>query len=312
MKKFGVVSLRSLTLAATAFLSTHAIAYSSQQARQALQSFYDSNPLEMSVGVSHVERYSIDPSQAEPFIVSVVVPALHPEVHSTLADLNTRSPNDLWPDRFVMTDGDTDAQMVVVDQSPGSALSLQIDTFIEDMESRGVSTSDPGEVVNELRDHTEDYFNTSKANLFRGYRTEILQKKRVSLSAEARKVFEDFKNKPISGNVWLTPDMRPTLPFEYYLAHPSQTLCFHNSLLASLILQRLGIPHNMRAGFTSDFKPPYSTTGHTIILLADGRILDPTWNFVKRIKSRSDHSDWISGSTWWWKPYAHFPFLILE
>lgn len=312
MKKLGSLfpgSLGAIILAAT--LSFQSFAYiSSQDGRNALESFFDHNPRKMNVGVAHVERFVINPRQKVPTLVSVVVPALHPEVRSSLADLNTLSASDRWPYRFAMTDGDPSAQMVIIDHSPGSALALQIDVLIEDMQARGIYDTEG--VIRELRDHTEDYFHVSKKNLFRGHRSGVIAKKEMDLSSKAKKVFKDYENKPISGDVWPTPDMRPSLPFEYYFAHPDETLCFHNSILASLILQRFGIPHVVRAGYTSELKTPYETTGHTLILLSDGRILDPTWNFLKPVKTRSDYKGWISGRDWWWKPYAHFPFLVLE
>jgi|GEM_PF-1342528 len=312
MKKLGSLFPRSfgaVFIAAT--LSFQSFAHvASQDGRKALQGFFYKNPRNMNVGVAHVERFVIDPKEKEPALVSVVVPALHPDVSSQLADLNTRSPNDVWPDRFVMTDGDPSAEMVIIDQSPGSALSLQIDVLIDDMHARGISDTEA--VIRELRDHTEDYFHVSKKNLFRGYRSKVIDRKEMDLSPKAQKIFEDFEDKAISGDVWPTPDMRPSLPFEYYFAHPSETLCFHNSILASLILQRFEIPHTMRAGYTSELKPPFETNGHTLIVLEDGRILDPTWNFIKTIKTRSDYKGWIAGREWWWKPYAHFPFLILK
>jgi hypothetical protein len=261
--------------------------------------------------VAHVESYAVEPG-TEPFLISIVVPARDASQASALGDLNTRSPDEIWPERFVMSDGDPSSQMVLFDQSPGSALSLQLDVFVQDMEERGVDLSNTDAVIRDLRDNVENYFLKSPKNLFRGYRSASFKKKDRGLSKSARKIFEDFEGKPISATVYPTNDLRPNLPFEYYLANPKQSLCFHNSMLASLILQRLGIPNNVRAGQTSELKDPWETNGHMIVILADGRILDPTWNFIKAIKPNKEHPGWIAGEEWWWKPYAHFPFLILQ
>jgi hypothetical protein len=89
-------------------------------------------------------------------------------------------------------------------------------------------------------------------------------------------------------------------------------MCFHNALLASLLLQRVGVPHRLRAGFASFGRPSYDTTGHTIIELADGRILDPTWHLLKKKKPHADYPGWIEGDGWYWTDYDHYPYLILE
>jgi hypothetical protein len=269
------------------------------------------NPPEMSVGVAHIHKYSLSPRD-KPYTVSVVVPALHPSEPSHLADLARQNPLRPWPDRFVITDGDPGAQMILVDQRPDSVLAQQLDAIVADMGRRGINPLQAEAVLKELRDHTQDYYNRFEANFLRGASEGVLRLEEQELSPSAHRVFTDFIGKEISGNIWPTRDMRPSLPFEHYLAEPSNTMCFHNAMLASLILQRVGVPHRLRTGFASFNAPSYANTGHTVIELLDGRILDPTWGILKSIERHPEHPEWISGRAWWWTPYAHYPYLVLD
>jgi hypothetical protein len=279
--------------------------------RDALRSFFTRNPPQMNVGVAHIHKYQLSPRD-QPFTVSVVVPALHPTEPSDLADLARQDPNRPWPERFVITDGDPAAQMILVDQRPGSVLAKQLDAIVVDMEQRGVNLQQTEAVLGEIRDHTKDYYSRFESNFLRGTREGVLRLEEQVLSPAAQRVFQNFIGKEISGNIWPTDDMRPSLPFEHYLAEPSNTMCFHNAMLASLVLQRVGVAHRLRTGFASFNSPSYLNTGHTVIELVDGRFLDPTWGILKPIKRHSEHPEWISGGAWWWTPHAHYPYLVLD
>jgi hypothetical protein len=279
--------------------------------RDALRSFFTRNPPQMNVGVAHIHKYRLAPGD-QPYTVSVVVPALHPSAASHLEDLALQNPRRPWPERFVITDGDPGAQMILVDQREGSVLSQQLDAIVADMKQRGVNLDEREAVLREVRDHTKDYYARFDSNFLRGAREGVLQLKEQELSPEAERVFRDFLGKEISGNIWPTRDMRPSLPFEHYLAEPSNTMCFHNAMLASLVLQRVGVAHRVRTGFASFNRPSYVNTGHTVIELVDGRILDPTWGILKSIQRHSEHPEWISGGAWWWTPHAHYPYLVLD
>jgi hypothetical protein len=292
-------------------LSAQASARLPNSCRDALRSFFTRNPPEMNVGVAHIHRYQLAPGD-QPYTVSVVVPALHPSAPSHLADLARQDPVRPWPDRFVITDGDPGAQMILVDQRPGSVLSQQLDAIVADMGERGVNSQQSEAVLRELRDHTKDYYSRFESNFLRGTREGVLRHEEQWLSPGADRVFRDFLGKEISGNIWPTQDMRPSLPFEHYLAEPSNTMCFHNAMLASLILQRVGVAHRLRTGFASFNNPSYINTGHTVIELSDGRILDPTWGILKTIERHSEHREWVSGRAWWWTPYQHYPYLVLD
>ncbi|MEO5667839.1 MAG: hypothetical protein ABIR96_07270, partial [Bdellovibrionota bacterium] len=204
------------------------------------------------------------------------------------------------------------AQMVLVDQRPGSLLSMQLDQILAEMKNRGVALNDSEEILKHLRDHTEDYYSSFGANTLRGNRSKELADHPQKLSQEAEKIFSSHLDEKTSGGVWPMPDTRPLLPFEHYLADPKDTMCFQNAMLASLLLQRLKIPHRFRTGSASFNKPSYEINGHTLIELTDGRILDPTWNFLKSIKRDTKHPKWVKGDTWWWMPHDHYPFVVLD
>jgi hypothetical protein len=282
-----------------------------QACREAVKSFFERNPKKVTVGVAHVHAHQLEPGDSA-YTVSVVVPALHPQLPSRLADLRTQDPRRPWAERFVITDGAVGAQMVLVDQRPGSALSMQLDALLREMKGRGVDLKSSKSVLKDLRDHTEDFYRGSSGNLLAGHRDAALKISKQKLGADGQKVFGDFRGKDISGDVWASSETRDAVPLEAFLADSRDTMCFHNALLASLLLQRVGVPHRLRAGFASFGRPSYDTTGHTIIELADGRILDPTWHLLKKKKPHADYPGWIEGDGWYWTDYDHYPYLILE
>jgi len=293
-----------------AALPSRASDIGAESCRDALKSFFKRNPEKIQVGVAHVHSYKLDADDG-PYTVSVVVPAPFKDGASKIADLVQADPKKPWPERFVISDGDPGSQMILVDQRPGSSLSIQLDGILADMQKRGIEADDTEAILKDLRDNTKQYYESFKANYLRGHQDPVLKTKPQDLGDKGLEVFQDFMGKKPSAKVIGTGETRPAVPFEHYFAKPEDTMCFHNALLASLLLQRLRIPHRFRTGFAAEV-PSYENTGHSLIEVADGRMLDPTWSFLKPIKKHAEHPDWIRGASWWWTPHDHYPYLIME
>jgi hypothetical protein len=131
------------------------------------------------------------------------------------------------------------------------------------------------------------------------------------MSPAAAQIFSDFWGKGTGPAVFDLGQKKPVTPFELFFTNQGCRMCIHQALLASLLLEEAGIPHRLRTGFGSFSGPSYQNTGHSLIELADGRILDPTWHFLKKPKTHPKNPEWIEGSGWWWTPNQHFPYLVL-
>ncbi|MGK5087491.1 transglutaminase domain-containing protein [Bdellovibrionota bacterium FG-2] len=79
--------------------------------------------------------------------------------------------------------------------------------------------------------------------------------------------------------------LQDVVPLEKFLEAGYGT-CLHKALLASLLLDQLGIPHRLVNGATR-------SVGHTWIELKDGKILDPSLKKLERPSPSVAFPGWI-------------------
>ena len=179
------------------------------------------------------------------------------------------------------------------------------------MKSRGTKLDDIEAVLRDLKNHGKDSFE-SKANKFKGAKSPAFAQEDFELGPVANRMFNDYSVKRASNQVESSGENRKLVPFEFFLARPDCTLCIHNALLSSFLLDKLNIPHRVRPGFAAFGGPSMRNTGHTLIELGDGRLLDPTWNFIKAPKPNPKYPDWLEGAGWWWTANTHYPYVVLD
>ncbi len=278
-----------------------------------LRRFVTSAPLELETGVAHVHSYRLNPDDPE-MVVSVLVPSPKGLAGATVGDLAAQAPSLPWPERFVISDGYPAGEFLYVDLSPGSPLRLELQRIVEKLRRQKLDPQKNREAfLNHLRMNAAGFFrSTDSGSLSKAAQGVVTKARGFTMRASASSEFSNFSGKGIGSAVFDLGQKKAVTPLEYHFTSEACGMCIHKALLTSLILQEAGIPHRFRTGFAAYSGPSYQNTGHSLIELSDGRLLDPTWNFLKPKTRHPDHSDWLEGAGWWWTENAHFPFLILE
>jgi hypothetical protein len=278
-----------------------------------MRRFISSVPATVEAGVAHVHSYRLNPGDGG-MVVSVLVPSPKGIPGAVIADLSTQSASRPWPPRFVISDGYPGGEFLYADLSPGSPLKLELQRILKNLKNKGLDPDKNREAFLEhLRDHAAKFFrSTDERSLSQVAQGAIRKPPGFTMGATASREFSDFSGKGIGPAVFDLGQEKAVTPLEYHFTREACGMCIHKALLTSLILQEAGIPHRFRTGFASHSGPSYRNTGHSLLELSDGRILDPTWNFLKPKKQHPQHPDWIEGAGWWWTENAHFPFLVLQ
>jgi hypothetical protein len=281
---------------------------------QLIRSFLDLSPKELPAAVAHIHSYKLNPQDAG-MTVSVLVPTPTQVHKGIMRDLAAQNPHKTWPDKFVISDGYPNGHFISVDMSEGSPLKLQIQKIINKIKRKESidPATDPEKFIQHLANKGRAYFSDmqNEDSLSVAGKNIYKSPKNFQLTESSKKIFSDFQSHVISADTFITGQNKELVPFEYFFTQPSCTMCIHNALLSSLILREARIPHKFRTGFGSFSGPSYSNTGHSFIELEDGRILDPTWNFLKKQKQHPQYPEWIEGAGWWWTSNTHFPYLEL-
>lgn len=288
--------------------------FADNKCTQNIISFFESRPQEVSIAVAHIHEYKLNPNDASR-MVSVLAPTTDGFPNSKVLDLANQPMNDPWPKMFVISDGFTTGDFILVDRREGSPLKLELERIVAELSgtsSQGANGNiDSEELIKKLSSSTGSLF--SSQNLKPVSQAQGLQQAvHPSLSSEAQNIFSDLSGKVPSLDLFPLGESRKLNHFEAHMSGIVCKMCIHNALLASLILQEAKIPHRLRTGFASFSGPTYSNTGHTIIELADGRYLDPTWNTISTPTAHNVNPEWIKTGSFWWTPNNHFPYLMVE
>ncbi len=273
--------------------------------------FWRFNPVQTVVGVAHIHEYTLSPDHA-PRIVSIVSPFMPQGAAAHVADMaQSLASRKLWPKRFIFSDGFHSSPFIMVDLSPGSQLSLFIDSYVDAMKVRGVQLNNPEAVIDDLRYFGKVFFQNHNHST-RNLQSPLFEKTTYEAGESTRQVMFSEDIKRPANFVFKTNDVRPILPFEYYLSKPWCALCMQTSMIASFIFEKLGIQHRVRPGLLSFGDVSYENSGHTLIELADGRLLDLESKFLDKPIRHAQHSEWLKGPGWWWTPLNHYPYVVLD
>jgi len=278
-----------------------------------LQALLNSRAKEVSIGVAHIHKYRLDPGDTER-MVSVLVPNTNDFPGSKLADLAAQDWDNPWPTQFVISDGYVSANFMHVDLRQNSPLKLELKRMLKKIKDNGIDPREDQETfLQHIASQTRNlpYGDDPMSLRATNYNTWNTAP-RYSMGEETKNIFGDHLGKTPSAQVFPTNETRDLVAFEAYVTTAVCSQCIQHAMLASLLLREAKIPHRMRTGFANLQGPTYNNTGHTIIELKDGRILDPTWNILGKPKKHDQYPEWISAGTHWWTPNDHFPYLILE
>lgn len=267
------------------------------QCPRMIRDFLANSPGEVQSGVAHVHQYRIK-SDDPGIVVSVMVPSATGFPNAKMADLAMQDLKHPWPQKFVLSDGYSGGDFLYVDLSPKSPLKIEMKRVLNRMKKDGFDPAvDREAFLNHVASDTSQYFNSSEAaSLTKAADGIISDPPAFNMGTAASQTFSDFKGKGIGSMVFDLGEKKGLVPFEYYFTDNACGMCIHKALLASLILDEAGIPHRFRTGFASFTGPSYSNTGHSFLELEDGRILDPTWHFLKPKVMHPQNSDWIEGA----------------
>lgn len=209
-------------------------------------------------------------------------------------NINAMAFGERFPERFVLTDGTLRSAFVSLDLSPGSRLQSCVDELTSALKAELGARKDP---VPSLVTFLDQYMDTVPE----GFRYPWDRRKVPALPAE---FYAAGRLDP--GHYPLKTGLRqPTVPLESFL-HEGRGVCQQRVMIASLILQRFGISHRVRAGGSG------GGAGHIWIELADGRILDPTWHLLEKPTTKGAFPGWFRLSHTYLFHNQVYPFVADE
>lgn len=231
-------------------------------------------------------------------IITIDVPLPGPTTAGRMRSMNSKRDIEPMPLRYVVSDGSVRRAFIGVDHRPGTRLDRCIDELVSEL-PRGRNGSLDREIVFEfLRDHLMDYLRPIPQGVAMAWDQNLTEAPILStLFTQAR----DLKvgHFPLSSGV-----RQPVAPLESYLEQ-GYGACIHKSLVASMILEKLRIPHRIVMGGSMQ-------TGHTWIELSDGRILDPTWQILDQPNDQGMNPGWMMhGQTPVFRDQI-YPYLVLQ
>jgi hypothetical protein len=211
------------------------------------------------VGVETIHR-----DRGESITIFVAMPT---SSEGRIYDLNAMKFGESFPQRFILTDGSLSAAFVSVDTRPNSRLNACLDEMEADLESQIESGTDPLEALVHFLDAYMDPVEKT-------YRHPWENEKPLALPPE----FLEADSLPI-GHYPLETNLRlPMVPLESFL-WDRRGVCMQRVMFTSLLLNRLGLRHKLRAGGSG------GGAGHIWVELPDGRHLDPTWHLLEKPRS---------------------------
>ncbi|MDX9731167.1 MAG: hypothetical protein RBT63_05300 [Bdellovibrionales bacterium] len=229
-----------------------------------------------------------------------------------IADLN---PNEqsfylAKPERFVISDGTLWKPFVIVDHRNGTPLDQKLRGFIAQIYG-GRSTEmilkslTVDQIVGRLSlvlptliRFQETSSGSGRLDLFENSALQTGPMASGVYEAERERVFQvaldDYRSwRQIRNAIFQTSAVFPAVPLERYL-EIGEGRCIHIALTASLILEKLRVPHRFVLGANVTDESDGSGVGHSWIELPDGRIFDAAWSTLgSRGEAHSVHPTWF-------------------
>ena len=221
------------------------------------------------VGVETIDR-------STGIAVTIFLPM--PQPGSDILNVNTMRYDQSFPTHFIYSDGSLLSPFIRIDDREETPLHQILDRFASEVRDRALKNN--LSLVEVLRTF-----------IGRKIRPVELSPKQFINSAPPE--FSQAARLPAGHYPLATRLENKVISLEDYLeiGHGN---CVQKTLFTTLIARRLGIPHRMRAGASK-------STGHVWIELADGRILDPTWEVVDATTTEGALPGWFRFS----RTYLH-------
>jgi hypothetical protein len=268
-----------------------------------LQQLSSLNPFQSSIEVG-IETIHRDPAR----VITIFTPypnsksasgAVQAIAGARVLDMNAnRQMTAYLPQMFFISDGTLDHAFIWVDHRPGSVLDRCAREIADRMRTSQVRTSE--DVIAFIQKHWIDFLRPVAPSQILPW-DRSLQGKSASEVTALQSRFQQAKDWPVGLFPQATGVFQPVVPLEAFMK-AGYGVCIEKVLWASLVLEKFGIQHRVVMGGTQ-------TTGHSWIQLADGRILDPTWQVLDRPTTAGAPAGWFHyGSSFVFEDQV-FPFL---
>lgn len=260
----------------------------------------------------HLLQFPADGIQPSSMLFTVAAPFFTPQMSGRVEDLAARAPGTGLPQKFIISDGGlaTDGSalpFVSVDLTQGSTLSRWIEYLVTRMAQRGVNLANREAVLGFLRVKIWDLLrDTAPLSCLA-----TLPRPRIAPTPATLQLFSQVGSRGVSPTVHATGQSWPVMPLEQFVVQ-YRPLCIHEELVAGLILQRLGHPFQMVAGFAAESPHARKTTGHTWLRVGPGVELDVEWNRLGPPEWHPEVPGWQRVANGWGAHDSHWPVLVLE
>jgi hypothetical protein len=267
-------------------------------------------PSDVGLGASTIHRY-LDPRVvASQITVTAFVPIPSAGATGVMLDLNKKALHETIPDRAVIGDAGRTRAFLGIDKRPGTALHQAIGEIVDQIPKNAGGGLDPEQVIQFVRVQINQLLAWPPGSSANDGAAVLPWDLGIQTGAQVWDAFAAAGALAVGHDPVPAGEDHPVVPLEKYLAL-GKRYCIHKAILAALILERCAIPHRVVNGAVST--GPGTTTGHTWIELADGRILDPAWKLVAAPKSDgAPIPGFFQLGGWWRFENQSFPYLRLE
>lgn len=231
-------------------------------------------PDKVGLGVATIHRYTDTRVTPSVIAITVFTPVSTPTFPSAVLDLTAKKHHEVLPDRCIIGDAGLTRAFLGIDKRPGTPLDQKLAAIVAEIPTKPDGTIDPEAAIQFVRVRTNQLIAWTAGSSFNDGRAEFPWDKAIKVDPSAWDTFSSAAYQTVGELPVLTGQTFPVVPLEKYL-EAGQGYCIQKALLASLILERAGVPHRIANGAVS--KSPGVSTGHTWIELQDGRVLDPAW-----------------------------------
>lgn len=234
-------------------------------------------PPQVGLGVATIHRY--DDTRVTPSTIAITVftPLGGPEFAGVVLDMNAKKHAEILPDRCIVGDAGLTRAFLGIDKREGTPLDQRLDQIVAGMPKQADGSIDPEAAIQFVRVKVSQLLAWTAGSSFNDGRAEFAWDKAISVAPSAWDTFKGAAFEPVGHAPHTTGQQFPVVPLEKYL-DAGQGYCIQKALLASLLLERCGVPHRLVNGAVS--QGPGKSVGHTWIELADGRVLDAAWKQV--------------------------------
>lgn len=234
-------------------------------------------PAQVGLGVATIHRY--DDTRVTPSTIAITVftPIASPDFAGVVLDMNAKQHHEILPDRCIVGDAGLTRAFLGIDKREGTPLDQRLDQIVAGIPKQADGSIDAEAAIQFVRVKVGQLLAWTPGSSFNDGRAEFPWDKAIAVAPGAWDTFKGAAFEAVGHTPHSTGQQFPVVPLEKYL-DAGQGYCIQKALLASLLLERCGVPHRLVNGAVS--QGPGKSVGHTWIQLADGRVLDAAWKQV--------------------------------